>query len=129
VTPVTFPERTWGQVSTEVAKGTPEDEQKSDNERHPEGDPQPSLAWLAAGHMDNPGSYNPNASHTQEDQKRYVLRHRNEPGRRSHSPAARNDPHLPETDPTHHSEKCASTPFTREEEADSYDDNDSECYE
>ena len=69
VTPVTSPESTCGQVSTEVATGTPEDEQKSDNERDPEGDPQPSLTWLAAGHMDNPGSYNPNASHTQEDRR------------------------------------------------------------
>jgi hypothetical protein len=75
-----FPGTYMGQVSTEVAKGTPEDEQESDNERHVEGDPQPSLAWLAADHTDNPGSYNPNASHTQEDQERYVLRHRNEPG-------------------------------------------------
>ena len=67
VRPVNFPERTWGQVSTEVAKGTPEDEQKSDNERHAEGDPQPSLTLLAACHMSNASSYNPNASHKQQD--------------------------------------------------------------
>jgi hypothetical protein len=80
--------RMVGQVSTQVTKGTPEDKHKSNNERHAEGDPQQSLAWLPAGHMNNPGNYNPNASQTQQDQERYVLRHRNEPGRGARSPTA-----------------------------------------
>lgn len=93
----------------EVTKSTPEDEQKRDHEEDCEGDPQPSLTLLAPCHMNNASSYNPNASHRQQDQERYVLSHRHEPGRGPHPPTARDDPCLPETDATHQCEECAST--------------------
>jgi hypothetical protein len=109
---------------TVVTKSTPEDEQKRDHEEHCEGDPQPSLTLLAAGHMGNARSYDPNASHEQQDQERHVLRYGHEPGRGPYPPTARDDPRLPETYCSHHYEKCASTSFTREEETNSYDDND-----
>jgi hypothetical protein len=76
--------------------------------------------------MDNPGRYNPNASHKQEDYKRYVLRHRHEPGRGPHPSAARDDPCLPETNATHQREECASRSLTREEDANPSDENDAE---
>ena len=114
---------------TEVTNGTPEDEHKRDHEEHCEGDPQPSLARLAAGHTDNARSCNPNAPNRQQDQERHVLRHGHEPGRGPYPPPTRDNPHLPETDGSRHYEECASSSFTREEDANSYDDNDSEYNE
>jgi hypothetical protein len=70
----------------EVTNGTPEDEHKRDHEEHCEGDPQPSLARLAAGHTDNAHSCNPNAPNRQQDQERHVLRHGHEPGRGPYPP-------------------------------------------
>jgi hypothetical protein len=109
---------------TEVTKGTPKDEQKLNQEERCDGDPQPSFTWLAAGHIDDARSHDPNASHKQQDQERHVLRHGHKPGRGPYPSAARHDPRLPETDCSHHYKECASRSFTREEEANSYDDND-----
>ena len=58
-----------------------------------------------------------------------MLRHGHEPGRGPCPPPVRDDPHLPDTDGSRHKEECASSSFTREEDANSYDDNDSEYNE
>jgi hypothetical protein len=44
----------------------------------------------------------------QQDQVRHVLRYGYEPRRGPYPPAARNDPHLPETDCSPYDEECAS---------------------